>query len=493
MKLNFFRRRSWKKHLAVAVTAGLLAGAYAPGVMAADYSNKQIKGSLTSDQKTFGAEAVTKAEDGTLIYDLGEAMNFVNTSNAATVTNTIPSNLLVKNDVNIIVKGGDFGVNGISAGYSNPSFNKDGTKRAALTFDGNVTMRNKDVEGGWAITGSTIHGGYANYKGARWQPNAVRAGLLGDITFNGALDIAVKGSGIVTDPYYVAKNVDQYGTATINVNGNVNIDTPHEYTEAYYSVANYGGTINVNTDGANVGDSKVVLNGNIITMRDTEGEATNPYFYRSGRTNIALTNKDSVWNGVIDNTSAAQTGEVNLWLQNAATWNHQAMSLTGGITLGIVPYPSNEHYGQYDSISHVNNLVGGKSAESSGYLYQKDSAAIDIANYSGYTTVYYEHINSGVNASDYAAGDITIQKAAADSGITLVTANNNVKDDQINLVLNALAGKLTYVDYSNNPNNLDATVKIASGLTADSITVKSGNIVFDSTGKGGYTNKVSEF
>ena len=409
MKLSFFRRRSWKKHLAVAVTAGLLAGAYAPGVMAADYSNKQIKGSLTSDQKTFGAEAVTKAEDGTLIYDLGEAMNFVNTSNAATVTNTIPSNLLVKNDVNIIVKGGDFGVNGISAGYSNPSFNKDGTKRAALTFDGNVTMRNKDVEGGWAITGSTIHGGYANYKGARWQPNAVRAGLLGDITFNGALDIAVKGSGIVTDPYYVAKNVDQYGTATINVNGNVNIDTPHEYTEAYYSVANYGGTINVNTDGANVGDSKVVLNGNIITMRDTEGEATNPYFYRSGRTNIALTNKDSVWNGVIDNTSAAQTGEVNLWLQNAATWNHQAMSLTGGITLGIVPYPSNEHYGQYDSISHVNNLVGGKSAESSGYLYQKDSAAIDIANYSGYTTVYYEHINSGVNASDYAAGDITIQ------------------------------------------------------------------------------------
>ena len=54
---------------------------------------------------------------------------------------------------------------------------------------------------------------------------------------------------------------------------------------------------------------KSICNGNIITMRDTEGEVTNPYFYRNGRTNIALTNKDSVWNGVIDNTSAA----ANLW------------------------------------------------------------------------------------------------------------------------------------------------------------------------------------
>ena len=31
MKLSFFRKRSWKKHLAVAVTAGLLAGAYVRG------------------------------------------------------------------------------------------------------------------------------------------------------------------------------------------------------------------------------------------------------------------------------------------------------------------------------------------------------------------------------------------------------------------------------------------------------------------------------
>ena len=36
MRLSFLRRRTWKKNLAMAVTVGLLAGAYAPGAMAAD-------------------------------------------------------------------------------------------------------------------------------------------------------------------------------------------------------------------------------------------------------------------------------------------------------------------------------------------------------------------------------------------------------------------------------------------------------------------------
>ena len=36
--LKGFSKRSWRKQLAVAVTAGILAGAYAPGVMAVDYT-----------------------------------------------------------------------------------------------------------------------------------------------------------------------------------------------------------------------------------------------------------------------------------------------------------------------------------------------------------------------------------------------------------------------------------------------------------------------
>ena len=36
--LKGFSKRTWRKQLAVAVTAGILAGAYAPSVLAADYT-----------------------------------------------------------------------------------------------------------------------------------------------------------------------------------------------------------------------------------------------------------------------------------------------------------------------------------------------------------------------------------------------------------------------------------------------------------------------
>ena len=57
--LKGFSKRSWRKQLAVAVTAGILAGAYAPGVMAADYTTG-ITGSVAADQATFGQDAVTQ-------------------------------------------------------------------------------------------------------------------------------------------------------------------------------------------------------------------------------------------------------------------------------------------------------------------------------------------------------------------------------------------------------------------------------------------------
>ena len=497
MKLSFFRRRSWKKHLAVAVTAGILAGAYAPGVMAADLA---ITGKYATDSKNFGTDVVTQIDDNSLVYDFKDIVKLhENSFTTAVYTSKVPSNMIINGDLSIIVHGSGISATGINAGYMNPDFNKDGNLRANMVINGNVTMKDDSYTGGWGITANDIHGGSfpdTNYEGARWQPVAIKAGLAGDITINGDVDIAVMGTGLATDPYYVAKNVDDYDLAHINLNGNVNIITPEDKTEAFYSVANYGGTININTDGTNVGDKKVVLFGNVLTMAErilSSGSSGGDYFYRDGRTNIALTNKDSVWTGVIDNTGKLLAGEVNLWLQNSATWNHESPSLVNGINLGGLPSPSNAHYGRYDGISHVNKLVGGNNAESSGYLYQKDSADINIADYSGYTTVFYEHLNSGVNASDYTAGDITIQKAAAGSGITLVTAYNNVKEDQINLVLNALAGKLTYADYSNNPDNLDATVKIAGGLTADAVTVKAGSIVFADSGKGGYESKETTF
>ena len=48
-----------------------------------------------------------------------------------------------------------------------------------------------------------------------------------------------------------------------------------------------------------------------------------------------------------------------------------------------------------------------------------------------------------------------------------------------------MAGKLTYTNYKDGERNLDGKVKIAGGLTSDSVTVAAGDILFSSSdGKG---------
>ena len=223
-------------------------------------------------------------------------------------------------------------------------------------------------------------------------------------------------------------------------------------------------------------------------MRDDgHGE---PYFYRTGQVNIGLTNNKSSWTGVVDNTGIKQTGEVNLWVQNNAVWNHKSLSLTNGISLGELPALSAPQYDKYNGITHINKLSGGSSEANAGLIFQDNKANIDINNYSGHTTVFYKHDNDGSASADYTAGDVIIRNAEKDSAINMVTDSSKIdtKDSaKLNSVLNALAGKLTYADYANNPENLLGTVKIAGGLTNDSVTIKSGKIQFADNGKGSYS------
>ena len=383
----------------------------------------------------------------------------------------------------------------IQAGWLEGNFDEAVDKRGSVTFDGNVTLRDKNVKGEWGVTSDDLHGGFLTYKGARWQPVGIRAGLCGDVIINGNLDMAVKGSALVTDPYYKAlkttgskEYADDFKTSTITTNGDVNIDTPEDDTEAFYSIANYGGTINVNADATAARDKTVVIKGNVLAMRDDgHGE---PYFYRTGQVNIGLTNDKSSWTGVVDNTGTKQTGEVNLWLQNNAVWNHKSLSLTNGISLGELPALSAPQYDKYDGVTHINKLSGGSSEANAGLIFQDNKANIDINNYSGHTTVFYKHDNDGSAAADYTAGDVIIRNAEKDSAINMITDSSKIdtKDSaKLNSVLNALAGKLTYADYANNPENLLGTVKIAGGLTNDSVTIKSGKIQFADNGKGSYS------
>ena len=495
-----FTRKSWRAKLALAVTAGILAASYAPQSFAASYSGNKnvIWGMKAADSKTFGSNLSIGA-DGSLVFDFGEAVTFTNSGIASpkglVKNGDVPGAVVIKNDFTGIMHSKDYSAMAIQAGWLEGQFDEPVDKRGSVTFDGNVTLRDKSVEGEWGVTANDLHGGFVAYKGARWQPVGIRAGLCGDVIINGNLDLAVKGSALVTDPYYKAittsgstEYADDFKTATITTNGDVNIDTPKDSSEAFYSIANYGGTINVNADATAARDKTVVINGNILTMRDAgDGE---PYFYRTGQTNIGLTNAQSSWTGVVDNTGTAQTGEVNLWLQNNAVWNHKSLSLTNGISLGELPALSAPHYDKYDGITHINKLSGGSSDADAGLIFQDNKANIDINNYSGHTTVFYKHDNDGSAASDYTAGDVIIRNAEKDSAINMVTDSSKIdtKDSaKLNSVLNALAGKLTYADYVNNPENLLGTVKIVGGLTNDSVTIKSGKIQFADNGKGSYT------
>ena len=499
--MGTFPKKTWSSKLALAVTAGILAASYAPQIFAAAYSGNSnvIWGMQSDDSKTFGSN-LSVAADGSLVFDFGEAVTFTNSGVASPKSlinnGDIPGTVIIKNDFTGIMHSKDYSAMAIKAGWMEGNFDMPVDQRGAVIFDGNVTLRDKSVAGEWGVTSGDLHGGFLTYKGARWQPVGIRSGLCGDVIVNGKLDMAVKGSALVTDPYYKALKTtgskeydDDLKTATITTNGDVNIDTPEDYTEAFYSIANYGGTINVNADATAARDKTVVIKGNVLTMRDGDGRGE-PYFYRTGQTNIGLTNDKSSWTGVVDNTGTKQAGEVNLWLQNNAVWNHKSLSLTDGISLGELPSLSAPQYDRYDGVSHINKLSGGSSEANAGLIFQDNKANIDINNYSGHTTVFYKHDNDGSAAADYTAGDVIIRNAEKDSAINMVTDSSKIdtKDSaKLNSVLNALAGKLTYADYANNPENLLGTVKIAGGLTNDSVTIKTGKIQFADNGKGSYS------
>ena len=368
--------------------------------------------------------------------------------------------------------------------------------KTTVTINGNLTMRNADTANPWGVTSWNIHGGYGpggsaagdapNYTGARWQPTGIRlaTGHGSVFTVNGDVDLAVKGTAVTTDPYYSDASIADKNLSVVNLNnGNIRIDTPESNDETYYALANYGGTINVNMNK----NKDVNINGNLIVMKEHNNSGM-PYFYQDGEINLALTNNNSKWTGVVDNSGAKQAGDLNLWLQNGAQWEHRSLSKTNGLQVQNMPFPSIDHYGVYDKKSHVKNLYGGADAAHAGFILQKDPAQIVVENYSGHTTLAYAHTGAGTATENYVGGNFTVNHAATGSGITLSTDSSNMTltdDNMVGRALNALAGKLYYTAYKSGERNLTGKVQIADGLTSSSAVKKLGNLTFeDATGKG---------
>ena len=411
---------------------------------------------------------------------------------------------------------------------------------ADLVINGNVKMRKDDPSNPWGIITKNVHGnvgpggavtmdgGYdANYTGARWQPSAFSVGhTRGNITVNGDVDVAVRGTAVNVGAYDAAEGVHPYDLATVSLVGDsTRIITPYreknsvegfgEFIEPYYSLACYGGTINVNVKNMEAQKGKVEIVGNIMAMKRSEYTRKSDV-YQDGRINLALTTSDSSWKGIIDNTNlnydvadsnvafgwrydpdmtpvyADHSGEVNLWLQNGAQWIYENASRKDGLDYSHMPQYSQSSYGNYDGMSHLSSLVGGKDSASAGIIRVNDSDPIQIANAEGVTKIWYEHADA--TPGTIIGGDVKVLNAKTGTEMMLYTGNNGITKgfaegdaaadkNNVSEVLNSLAHKLWYMA---GDSNLKGSVSIAEGLTASSATMKTGNITFAEGGQGFY-------
>ena len=420
--------------------------------------------------------------------------------------------ITVNSDVNMTVNGGAYMVDGIFMGHMGAAE----AAKTKLTINGNVTMRgtgnDQSSDDFWGIKGTGEDGGYPTYMGSRWAPEGIYLGKEGgsSITINGNVDMAVKGNGAVTDAYYKVAGQNSLDNV-LTLNGNVNIITPKSRERGFLALGAFGGTVNVNvkteTDAGGkvkvtgASDHKVNLVGNLYASKD-DGNGDNTYYFRNGAINLGLTTSDSTWSGVVSNTNKntptgkSQQGDINLWLQNGATWNHEAVSRADAVYAAgnngktTLPSPSNGLYGAYDGISHLTTLTGGKDADHAGLIAMKDKADVEVGTYSGFSRIYYNHENS--TPKQMIGGDFKVSKALDGSRITLMTGSNGLdtsstKAADKNLVsetLNALAGKLYYLAKDG---KLSAKAALAEGLTASEASLDLKNVTFkESNGQGQY-------
>ena len=459
---------------------------------------------------------ITLRSQNTIPNGLGNASGL----NIGSGNTTINSNLVVETSADYLTDGIQIGGNG------------------TLTINGSVKMRKDDADSPWGVVTNNVHGNYGpggyvtndalKYTGARWQPTGLYVSeSRGHMVVNGDVDIAVRGTAVITNTYNGAGDVTPDELSSISLLGDhTKIITPFQeeayvegfgkFIEPYYSLASYGGTVNVNVEGQQARNGKVEIVGNVISMKRSSGTYTDDV-YQDGRINIGLTTGDSYWRGLIDNANLAQTsptekdkyghpkydpaippvdadhsGEVNLWLQNGAQWIYENASRKDGLDYKHMPEYSQSSYGSYDGMSHLSRLVGGKDSASAGIIRVKDNDPIQIAEAEGVTKVWYEHADAAPGT--IIGGDVKVLSAKTGTEMMLYTGNNGITKglaegdaaadkNNVSEVLNSLAHKLWYMA---GDSNLKGSVSIAEGLTASSATMKTGNITFAEGGQGFY-------
>lgn len=382
---------------------------------------------------------------------------------------------------------------------------------AHLNISGPVEITDITTKGD-AATGINIQGQQSeitidgpltisNVKGLRERGKGMSAsGILvtGDsstVTVSGPVDISgVRGSGI--------KLVGANTKVSVG-GGTITAAEDSDHSHNFYAVRVDKGTLDINMKDGAAGDTTTKITGDMYAtgqygkkvVEYSGGELID--WNDAGILNVALTDKDSFWKGVAaydmynDNYGAGgntmhDIGQFNLYLQNGATWTNEPQS---HVTTTTIASKNPVWAG-----STLATLHGGKDADNAGLIYQKDTNPISVVNYSGHTTVFYDH--DAADPTKMIGGSFNITNAAEGSAITFITDNKGITSgfaegdsadakDKVANVLNNLAGKLFYKNYTDG--HLSGVVKIAEGLTASSAVLKTGDISFSTEDTGTFT------
>ena len=213
------------------------------------------------------------------------------------------------------------------------------------------------------------------------------------------------------------------------------------------------------------GHRDVQIDGNIVVQKNGMRAE------KHGTLALALNTGDSYLNGSI--TQGMGSGDAYVLMSQGASWKSGS------------------------SGSSLQSFAGGSTEAETGYIFRNAGGNLNLGQYSGFTTVFYDHSGDGTDASSYVGGDTVITSAAKGSGITLLTDKVDVNNkDTLAKSLNALASKLVYSAYKQGENNLAGKVGVAEGLTASSKTLTLEDITFTDEGRGSYEKNpqtVTEF
>lgn len=260
-----------------------------------------------------------------------------------------PYKLTINGDMDIRAHGANYGLGMYLCG------------NAETTVNGNVTMNTHDEKNPWAVYveddgGFSYYGGSAIYAG-----NNYTLQMGPKLTVNGLVDLKVNANGVFANG----------GHSDIYFKGG-NIEINKDNTKGYYALLAECATTTMNMERdenkvpVRAGNSKVTIKGNVgasagaINVNEPE-----PYT----RVNLGLATPDSSWTGVAYNAFKDEGndaggkkffGEINLWLQNGASWTNEAWG-----------EPPDAYFGEDFSESHLKRLVGGESADKAGHIFQK--------------------------------------------------------------------------------------------------------------------------